>query len=125
VTVWHRTLLLGGLTCLITAPLLVGCRPQRPERPSAAQCGAEGLLRVRNFTGRVLEVFESRRGRTEFIGFASPGVSTIRVRGPDELDVVYRVREPSEGRDAATVTWIRPSAVGRPPSRVALELMCR
>jgi hypothetical protein len=125
VRVSHCSRHLGVAVWLIAAAALLGCRPARPERPAAASCGAEGLLRVRNFTGRVLEVFESRRGRTEFIGFASPGVTTMRVRGPDELDVVYRVREPSEGRDATAVTWIRPTAVARAPSRVALELMCR
>ena len=118
-------------TCVraVAATLLVGlgaaCRTARPEQTAPANCGADGLLRVRNFTGRVLEIFESRRGRTEFIGFASPGVTAIPVRGPGELDVMYRVREPSEGRDAATVTWVRPTAVARAPSRVALELLCR
>ncbi len=117
------------LALFVVAVCAVGatpaCRTARPAHPPTANCGAEGLLRVRNFTGRVLEIFESRRGRTEFIGFASPGVTAMTVRGPGELDVVYRVREPSEGRDAAFVTWIRPTAVARAPSRVALELMCR
>jgi hypothetical protein len=101
------------------------CRPPRPERPVNATCGAEAFLRVRNFTGRVLEVYESARGQTEFLGFASPGVTQIPVRGPGELSVAYHVREPSQGRDAATVTWLRPDAVGRAQSRIALELRCR
>ncbi len=121
----RRARLLRAVASLVAATAAADCRSARPDQRSVVQCGAEGMLRVRNYTGRVLEVFESRRGRTEFIGFASPGVTTIRVRGPDELDAAYRVREPSEGRDAAAVTWIRPTAVGRAPSRVALELMCR
>lgn len=117
-------LALAGVGAALGAAAL-GCRTARPEPPINATCGAEGFLRIRNFTGRVLEIYESARGQTEFIGFASPGVSQIAVRGPGELSVVYHVREPSQGRDAATVTWIRPDAVARGPSRVALELRCR
>jgi hypothetical protein len=109
----------------LTAAGVIACRAPRPERPINATCGAEAFLRVRNFTGRVLEVYELARGQTEFIGFASPGVTQIAVRGPGELSVAYHVREPSEGRDAATVTWLRPDAVGRGQSRVVLELRCR
>jgi hypothetical protein len=121
----HRARLLRAGVALVAATTVADCRPARPAPPAVPDCGAEGMLRVRNFTGRVLEVFESRRGRTDFIGFASPGVTTMPVRGPEEMDAVYRIREPSEGRDAAAVTWIRPTAVGRAPSRVALELKCR
>jgi len=116
-----RAAALAGLMTLGAS----GCRPPQPERPVNATCGAEGFLRVRNFTGRVLEVYESARGETAFIGFASPGVSQIPVRGPGEVSVSYRVREASQARDAATVTWLRPDAVGRGESRVALELRCR
>jgi hypothetical protein len=115
-----RAAALAGAMALATS----GCRPPPPERPVNATCGAEGFLRVRNFTGRVLEVYESARGETAFIGFASPGVSQIPVRGPGEVSVSYHIREASQGRDAATVTWRRPDAVGR-ESRVALELRCR
>ena len=109
----------------LMAPLASACRPPRPERPINTSCGAEGFLRVRNFTGRVLEVYEASRGQTQFIGFASPGVTQIGVRGPDELSVAYHVREPSQGRDAATVTWLKPDAVGRGQTRLVLELRCR
>ncbi len=110
----------------VASAFVAACRPARPDRPAPAACGAEGgFLRVRNFTGRVLEVYESLPGQTAFIGFASPGVTQIQVRGPTDLGVVYRVREPSEGRDAATVTWLRPDAVARAPSRIVLELRCR
>ncbi len=110
---------------LVATAFAAACRPARPDRSAPASCGAEGFLRVRNFTGRVLEVYESLPSQTAFIAFASPGVTQIRVRGPTELGVVYRVREPSEGRDAATVTWLRPDAVARAPSRIVLELRCR
>ena len=111
---------------VVAATLLIACRPARPEPSAPTNCGAEGFLRVRNFSGRVLEVYESVPGRsTEFIGFASPGVTQIAVRGPTDLGVTYRVREPTEGRDAAVVTWIRPNDVARAPSRVVVELRCR
>jgi len=113
------------LAALAAAAAASGCRPNRPERPINATCGAEAFLRVRNFTGRVLEVYEASPTQTAFIGFASPGVTQISVRGPTELSVAYHVREPSEGRDAATVSWLRPDAVGRGPSRLVLELRCR
>ena len=109
-----------ALILVATAP---GCRTT-PEPPPAARCEGEGILVIRNYTGRVLEIYESGRGATEFLGFASPGVTRLSVRGPNDLGRVYHVREPSEGRDAATVTWIRRSAVARAPSRLALELLC-
>jgi hypothetical protein len=46
----------------LTAVGASACRTARPERPINATCGAEGFLRVRNFTGRVLEVYELARG---------------------------------------------------------------
>jgi len=118
-------LLAGAAVWTVVAAAAVACRSPRRETPINATCGAEAFLRIRNFTGRVLEVYESARGQTEFIGFASPGVTQISVRGRSELSVAYHVREPSQGRDAATVTWLRPDAVGRGQSRIVLELRCR
>lgn len=100
------------------------CRTAPRQEATGARCTGQGLLLVANYTGRVLEIYESGRGVTEFIGFASPGVTRLAVRGPNDIGMAYHVREPAEGRDAATVTWIRRTAVARPPSRVTLELTC-
>ncbi|MFN2566645.1 MAG: hypothetical protein ABR499_16735 [Gemmatimonadaceae bacterium] len=112
------------LLALSAIALGAACRSAPREQASAPRCSGEGLLLVRNYTGRVLEIYESGRGAMEFIGFASPGVTRLAVRGPNELAMVYHVREPSEGRDAVAVTWMRRTAVARPPSRLALELAC-
>jgi hypothetical protein len=118
----NSTMIATALMAVFTAAG-PACRttPREPERP--ARCPGDGMLIVRNASGRVLEVYESRLGVTEFLGFASPGTTRMTVRGGSEPGVTYRVREPAEGRDAATVTWIRRSDVSE-GSRVALELAC-
>jgi len=96
--------------------------------PSVARCGEEGLLRVRNYTGRVVEVYAARPAkgqRPEFVGLASPGATEFSVPGPADLAVTYYVREPADGRDAAAVSWRRRAAAAAPPGRLALELACR
>ncbi|MFN2565064.1 MAG: hypothetical protein ABR499_08670 [Gemmatimonadaceae bacterium] len=124
-TAMHPTRLIAIAVAVLVTATGAACRTRPPERASDTRCGAGGLLIIRNHSGRVLEIYESGRGATEFIGFASPGVTRLPVRGPSDLAIVYRVREPSEGRDAATVTWLRPNAVARGSSRFMLELTCR
>jgi len=115
---------LAATTLWVTA-IVAACRTPQPREPAVGErCTGQGLLLVANHTGRALEIYESGRGGTEFIGFASPGVTRLAVRGPNDIGMVYHVREPNDGRDAATVSWIRRTAVARAPSRLALELTC-
>jgi hypothetical protein len=119
----RRYLPIAVALAAVVAASAPACRTASRTPDSAARCPGDGMLIVRNYSGRVLEVYESGLGGTAFIGFASPGVTRMRVRGANDLGAIYRVREPAEGRDAATVTWIRRSAVAQ-GARLALELAC-
>jgi hypothetical protein len=132
----RRSLRLGVVVRHLTAlgvgvlTMLCACRSAHSPPPdttlSAAHCGDEAVLRVRNFSGHVVEVYASRPAQAtrELVSLASPGDSDIPVPGPADIAVTYEVRDPPSGQTLAVVNWRRQTSPGaRNP--VALELGCR
>ena len=91
--------------------------------PTCANADA-GTLRVTNQSGRMIEIHTWRpEGPRVFIGTASPGITTLRVSGPSDLDARYGAIDPTRGAIFAIVSWLRPHARGG-SSMVLLDLEC-
>ena len=108
--------------------MLCACRSAHsppPNTQSAAKCGDEAMLRVRNFSGHVVEVYSWRPGQItrELVSLASPGDTDIPVPGPADIAVTYDVHDPASGQTLATVNWRRQTSPGA-STPVALELSC-
>ena len=119
-----HTIMAAAATLTIAACHNTGT-PGAGETPRAScNSDADGELRVRNFTGHTVDIYAARAtAPPEFVGNASPGVSTLRVPGPSDQTVRYDAIDRSAGGRVATVTWIqRTSGGGR--SSVLLELAC-
>lgn len=117
------------LANIATVALLLGqsaCHATRPSSANVPRCtdADAGTLRVTNQSGRMVEVHTWRpEGQRVFVGTASPGMTTFRVEGPDDLDVRYGALDPTRGVMYATVSWLRPHARAG-SSQVLLDLEC-
>ena len=122
--------IIAALATALLAALALGAAACRSagaaKQSSVAQCAGDrpGTLRVRNFTGRLLEIHVRRAtSPPQFLRNISPGVTELPVPGPADQTVRYDVIDPAAGRRLGAVTWLRPTSSGG-ATGVVVELGC-
>ena len=121
----------AAVVALLAAAAAIGCRSggaHGSEREASARCTSDrpGVLRVANFTGRVIEIYALRpvdHWRV-FVAQVSTGTTELPVPGPADLGVRYDAVEPAHGEPLGTVTWIRSTSRTGGSTSLVLELTC-
>jgi hypothetical protein len=123
----RRLLALSALPLLAAGAAACRTAGARQEDAAASRCvaGQPGVLRIANYTGRVVDIYALRpvdHWRT-FVAQVSIGTTELDVPGPDDMTVRYDAIEPAANQWLGTVNWIN-RASRHSSTPLLLELDC-